>query len=232
MQYALVRPIEHVHPLVRTQRQMKRVLQEIEQTPGIVLYTITNRELRRGAGAALHRAEDPVPCRAAADHAGAGELSRCAAHADRCRPARARRRLFPPHRRLELHHGARRRASARGSQRRRYHRARHLAHVEDPDQHLSRPARIQDGEPAARAVAAAARAADQAAQSLCRLPHRQPRSHRRGAPASRHDARRPQPRRLRRKRPFRVSEWRSARSARCSSTRRTRRWSWSSAACR
>jgi regulator of PEP synthase PpsR (kinase-PPPase family) len=45
VQYALVRPIEHVHPLVRTARQLKRVLQEIEQTPGIVLYTITNREL-------------------------------------------------------------------------------------------------------------------------------------------------------------------------------------------
>jgi regulator of PEP synthase PpsR (kinase-PPPase family) len=45
VQYALVRPIEHVHPLVRTQRQLKRVLQEIEQTPGIVLYTITNKEL-------------------------------------------------------------------------------------------------------------------------------------------------------------------------------------------
>ncbi len=45
VQYALVRPIEHVHPLVRTSRQMKRVLQEIEQAPGIVLYTITNHEL-------------------------------------------------------------------------------------------------------------------------------------------------------------------------------------------
>jgi len=45
VQYSQVRPIEHVHPLVRTARQLKRVLQEIEQTPGIVLYTITNREL-------------------------------------------------------------------------------------------------------------------------------------------------------------------------------------------
>jgi [pyruvate, water dikinase]-phosphate phosphotransferase / [pyruvate, water dikinase] kinase len=45
VQYALVRPIEHVHPLVRTPRQLKRVLQEIEQAPGIVLYTITNKEL-------------------------------------------------------------------------------------------------------------------------------------------------------------------------------------------
>jgi [pyruvate, water dikinase]-phosphate phosphotransferase / [pyruvate, water dikinase] kinase len=45
VQYAMVRPIEHVHPLVRTARQLKRVLQEIEQTPGIVLYTVTNKEL-------------------------------------------------------------------------------------------------------------------------------------------------------------------------------------------
>ena len=45
VQYAMVRPIEHVHPLVRTVRQLNRVLQEIEQSPGIVLYTITNRDL-------------------------------------------------------------------------------------------------------------------------------------------------------------------------------------------
>ncbi|MDZ4841499.1 MAG: pyruvate, water dikinase regulatory protein [Hyphomicrobium aestuarii] len=45
VQYATVRPIEHVHPLVRTAKQMKRVLQEIEQAPGIVLYTVVNREL-------------------------------------------------------------------------------------------------------------------------------------------------------------------------------------------
>jgi len=45
VQYAQVRPIEHVHPLVRSKRQLVRVLQEIEQTPGIVLYTIVNKEL-------------------------------------------------------------------------------------------------------------------------------------------------------------------------------------------
>jgi hypothetical protein len=45
VQYALVRPIDHVHPLVRTKRQLKRVLQEIAEAPGIVLYTITNKEL-------------------------------------------------------------------------------------------------------------------------------------------------------------------------------------------
>jgi hypothetical protein len=45
VQYGQVRPIEHVHPLVRTQRQLARVLQEIESAPGIVLYTIVNRDL-------------------------------------------------------------------------------------------------------------------------------------------------------------------------------------------
>jgi regulator of PEP synthase PpsR (kinase-PPPase family) len=45
VQYAEVRPIEHMHPLVRTARQLKRVLQEIEQAPGIVLYTVVNPDL-------------------------------------------------------------------------------------------------------------------------------------------------------------------------------------------
>lgn len=45
VQYAVVRPIEHMHPLVRTSRQLKRVLQEIEQAPGIVLYTVVNPAL-------------------------------------------------------------------------------------------------------------------------------------------------------------------------------------------
>ncbi|HEX2840669.1 pyruvate, water dikinase regulatory protein [Hyphomicrobium sp.] len=45
VQYAQVRPIDHVHPLVRNARQLKRVLQEIEQAPGIVLYTIVNLDL-------------------------------------------------------------------------------------------------------------------------------------------------------------------------------------------
>jgi len=45
VQYSSVRPIEHMHPLVRTQRQLKRVLQEVEQAPGIVLYTVVNTVL-------------------------------------------------------------------------------------------------------------------------------------------------------------------------------------------
>jgi [pyruvate, water dikinase]-phosphate phosphotransferase / [pyruvate, water dikinase] kinase len=45
VQYSQVRPIEHVHPLVRTPKQLERVLKEVEQAPGIVLYTIVRREL-------------------------------------------------------------------------------------------------------------------------------------------------------------------------------------------
>jgi regulator of PEP synthase PpsR (kinase-PPPase family) len=45
VQYGRIRPIEHVHPLVRTARQLERVLQEIASAPGIVLYTIVNKDL-------------------------------------------------------------------------------------------------------------------------------------------------------------------------------------------
>src|SRR3989337_2698499 len=45
VQYAQVRPIEHVHPLVRTEKQLQRVLKEVEQAPGIVLYTVVKKEL-------------------------------------------------------------------------------------------------------------------------------------------------------------------------------------------
>jgi len=44
-QYASVTPVEHIHPLIRTRRQLDRVFDEIEETPGIVLYTLLDREL-------------------------------------------------------------------------------------------------------------------------------------------------------------------------------------------
>jgi regulator of PEP synthase PpsR (kinase-PPPase family) len=45
VQYSAVRPIEHMHPLVRSRRQLDRVLQEVASAPGIVLYTVVNKEL-------------------------------------------------------------------------------------------------------------------------------------------------------------------------------------------
>jgi regulator of PEP synthase PpsR (kinase-PPPase family) len=44
-QYTKIIPVEHVHPLVRTQKQLDRVLAEIELTPGIVLYTLLQENL-------------------------------------------------------------------------------------------------------------------------------------------------------------------------------------------
>lgn len=44
-QYARMMPVEHVHPLVRTQKQLDRVLGEIDESPGIVLYTLLEEEL-------------------------------------------------------------------------------------------------------------------------------------------------------------------------------------------
>ncbi len=44
-QYEGVSAIEHVYPLVRSSRQLDRVLSEIDTAPGIVLYTLVDREL-------------------------------------------------------------------------------------------------------------------------------------------------------------------------------------------
>jgi regulator of PEP synthase PpsR (kinase-PPPase family) len=44
-QYAKMMPVEHVHPLVRTQKQLDRVLAEVEESPGIVLYTLLEEDL-------------------------------------------------------------------------------------------------------------------------------------------------------------------------------------------
>jgi regulator of PEP synthase PpsR (kinase-PPPase family) len=44
-QYASVHPVEHVYPAVRTSKQLDRVLTEIENEPGIVLYTLLDETL-------------------------------------------------------------------------------------------------------------------------------------------------------------------------------------------
>ena len=44
-QYADVRAIEHVYPLIRRQDQLDEALAEIESNPGIILYTLINPEL-------------------------------------------------------------------------------------------------------------------------------------------------------------------------------------------
>ncbi|MDB5590204.1 pyruvate, water dikinase regulatory protein [Enterovirga sp.] len=44
-QYEGVSAIEHVYPLVRSSRQLDRVLSEIDTAPGIVLYTLVDQDL-------------------------------------------------------------------------------------------------------------------------------------------------------------------------------------------
>jgi len=46
-QFAIAKPLEHINALVRSEAQLNRALKEIEESPGIVLYTIMNPNLRR-----------------------------------------------------------------------------------------------------------------------------------------------------------------------------------------
>ena len=44
-QYKDARAIEHIYPLIRTERQLMKVFEDIEEAPGIVLYTIVDQDL-------------------------------------------------------------------------------------------------------------------------------------------------------------------------------------------
>src|ERR1700712_5412832 len=44
-QYSNVSPVEHCYPLIRSQKQLDRVLVEIEEAPGIVLFTLLEKDL-------------------------------------------------------------------------------------------------------------------------------------------------------------------------------------------
>lgn len=46
-QYKNARAIEHIYPLIRTEKQLARVFEEIDRQPGIVLYTIVDQALAR-----------------------------------------------------------------------------------------------------------------------------------------------------------------------------------------
>jgi len=46
-QYSDYRPIAHIYALVRTPSQLNRALREIEQQPGIVLFTLINPDIRK-----------------------------------------------------------------------------------------------------------------------------------------------------------------------------------------
>ena len=60
-QYVNVTPVEHVYPLVRSRSQLDRVLNEIEEFPGVVLYTLLDDELTTRLEAKC--SELSLPCR-------------------------------------------------------------------------------------------------------------------------------------------------------------------------
>lgn len=59
-QYEEVEAIEHVHSMVRTAKRLDRIIAELEETPGIVLYTLVNRELGESLEAACR--DLGIPC--------------------------------------------------------------------------------------------------------------------------------------------------------------------------
>ena len=46
-QYKDARAIEHIFPLIRTEKQLAKVFEDIEEEPGIVLYTVVDQALAR-----------------------------------------------------------------------------------------------------------------------------------------------------------------------------------------
>ena len=60
-----VLPIEHIYALVRSPRQLERVLEEIANAPGVVLHTIVDQSLRGALEAGCQKLD--MPCIAALD---------------------------------------------------------------------------------------------------------------------------------------------------------------------
>ena len=109
---ATVSQFEHVSinyhrwSLIRTRFQLHRVLEGIEADPGPVLSTVIDKALRDDLEKTCHRLGvpvlnvlDPVLNAAAGPYRRAGPVPAGP-------PIRARRRLFPPHRRDALRAGA------------------------------------------------------------------------------------------------------------------------------
>jgi regulator of PEP synthase PpsR (kinase-PPPase family) len=53
-------PIEHIYALVRSKKQLERVLSEIESAPGVVLHTIVDKDLRNELEEGCRRLDMPT----------------------------------------------------------------------------------------------------------------------------------------------------------------------------
>ena len=104
VQYSEVRAIEHVHSMVRTGKQLDRIIAELEEAPGIVLYTLVDRELGerlekacRDLGIPCASVLEPVTLQLARQRHCAGSRVRRCPGTKRSRPGRrGRRPAIPP----------------------------------------------------------------------------------------------------------------------------------------
>jgi regulator of PEP synthase PpsR (kinase-PPPase family) len=64
-QFDNIMPVEHSYFLVRSARQLERVISEIEAAPGVVMFTLSNMEHRAQLEDACHKLE--MPCVAVLD---------------------------------------------------------------------------------------------------------------------------------------------------------------------
>ncbi|AQX20562.1 pyruvate, water dikinase regulatory protein [Bartonella sp. WD16.2] len=46
-QYTMYQAIEHLYPMIRNKAQLQKILDEIQKEPGIVLYTIVDKEIKK-----------------------------------------------------------------------------------------------------------------------------------------------------------------------------------------
>ena len=145
-QYTAVSPVEHMHPLVRSRKQLDRVLTEIETAPGIVLYTLLEPELTERLEKTCR--DLGLPCLSILGpvlglfQAYLGGETKPRVGAQHVLNAEYFKRIDA----LELHHAARRRPARRRHGAGRRGAGRRVAHLEDADLDLSRQPRRQDRE--------------------------------------------------------------------------------------
>ena len=93
-----------MYPLVRSQKQLDRVLDEIEEAPGIVLFTLLEKDLVRRLEAKCRDINIPSLSIIGPVMQMFEAYLGAATHRARRRPARPERGIFQAHRRPELHH--------------------------------------------------------------------------------------------------------------------------------
>ena len=105
-QFQSAHALEHVYPLIRNRKQLMQVMEAVDGAPGIVLYTIVDRELADIINVTCK--EMGLPCVSVLEpiidlfQSYLGATSRRRVRCAACDG----RRLLRPHRCAEFHHGS------------------------------------------------------------------------------------------------------------------------------